>query len=146
MDGLLSRPALASACWRASMLESAFSRQWPNTKGRGTALGIVAHLLSEQLVRRETVGIFAAQLPLSQIDVADATAVPTVDVNRTIQTLRSLNVLSSATHAIEVVDRKQLFDIAGFDSHYLDMSDFISKWAMQIEKLLGLDRTKRTLI
>jgi CRP-like cAMP-binding protein len=133
MDVLLSHPRLASAFWRASMLEAAFYRQRLSSTGRGTALERVAHLLCEQLARREAVGLGAPQLPFSQIDVADAAGLSVVHVNRTIQTLRALNVLSKARHALEVVNRKQLEKIAGFEDHYLSMPNFVSKWGVQIE-------------
>lgn len=132
-DRLLSHPALASAFWRASMLEAAFCRERLSRIGRGTALERVAYLLCEQMARRESVGIRTQRLPFSQIDVADAIALSIVQVNRTIQTLRGLNVLSKARHAIEVVDRKQLERIAGFHDRHLDMPNFVSKWAVQIE-------------
>ena len=146
MDELLLHPTLASAFWRASMLEAAVYRQRLSTTGRGTALERVAHLLSEQLVRREAVGIVAPQLPLSQIDIADASGLSSVHVNRTIQTLRSLNVLSKAKYAIEVVDREQLEKIAEFDSSYLDLPKLVSKWAVQTEETRSLDRSKGNLI
>ena len=46
-----------------------------------------------------------------KIDVADAAGLSVVHVNRTIQTLRSLIVLSKANH-LEVIDRKQPAKIA----------------------------------
>jgi CRP-like cAMP-binding protein len=133
MDRLLSRPTLASACWRASILEAAVCRERLSRSGRGTALRRVAHLICEQLARREAVGIHAPQLPLSQTDVADAAGLSAVHVNRTIQTLRRLNVLSKAGHAIEVVDRKQLAEIAGFDGRYLNMPKLLSKWGVGLQ-------------
>jgi CRP-like cAMP-binding protein len=93
----------------------------------------VAHLLCEQLARREAVGIHAPRLPLSQIDVADAAGLSVVHVNRTIQVLRKLNVLSRARQAIEVVDREHLERIAGFDGSYLNMPNLVSRWSVQIE-------------
>jgi CRP-like cAMP-binding protein len=48
VDRLLSRPTLASAFWRASMLEAAAYRERFSSIGRGTALERVAHLLCEQ--------------------------------------------------------------------------------------------------
>jgi CRP-like cAMP-binding protein len=135
MDGLLLRPTLASALWRASILEATAYRERLSTLGRGTAIERVAHLLCEQLARREAVGLQASQLPFSQIDLADAAGLSVVHVNRTIQTLRSLNVLSS--HGIEVVDRKHLERIAGFDGRYLTMPNFVSKWAVRIEDKRG---------
>ena len=85
------------------------------------------------MARREAVGLGGPRLPFSQIDVADATGLSVVHVNRTIQTLRTLNVLSKARHALEVVNRKELEKIAGFVDHYLGMPNFVSKWAVQIE-------------
>jgi CRP-like cAMP-binding protein len=134
MDRLLSRPTLASALWRACLLEAAVYRERLSSTVQGTALERVAHLLCEQLARREAVGIHTPLLPFAQIDVADAAGLSVVHVNRTIQTLRSLNVLSKTSHAIEVVDRKELARIAGFDGSYLNMPNFVSKWAVQIEK------------
>ena len=133
MDGFLARPSLASALWRASLLEAAVYRERLSSTGRGTALERVAHLLCEQLARREAVGIDAPRLPLSQIDVADAAGLSVVHVNRTIQVLRKLNVLSRARQAIEVVDREHLERIAGFDGSYLNMPNLVSKWSVQIE-------------
>jgi len=133
MDELLSRPMLASALWRASMLEAAAYRERLSRTGRGTALERVAHLLCEQLARREAVGLGALRLPFSQIDVADATGLSVVHVNRTIQALRALNMLSKARHTIEVVDRKELEKVARFKDHYLRMPNLVSKWAVQIE-------------
>ena len=57
MDKLLSRPMLASALWRASMLEALIYRERLSSMGGGTALERVAQLLCEQLARREAVGI-----------------------------------------------------------------------------------------
>lgn len=123
MERLLSRPTLAFAFWRASMLEAAVYRERLTSTGRGTALERVAHLLCEQLARREAVGIHTPRLPFSQIDVADAAGLSVVHVNRTIQTLRSLGVLSKASH-IEVIDRERLEQLAKFDGLYLSPPQF----------------------
>ena len=134
LDRLLSRPTLASALWRASMLEAGIYRERLSTTSRGTALERVAHLLCEQLERRQAIGIHSPRLPFSQIDIADAAGLSVVHVNRTIQTLRSLNVLSGAGPAIEVVDSRQLVRIAGFDDGYLNVPKLVSKWTVQVSK------------
>jgi hypothetical protein len=41
--------------------------------------------------------------------------------------------LSKARLALEVVDRKKLEKIAGFQDCYRDLPNFVSKWAVQIE-------------
>jgi len=102
------------------MLEASILRQWLSNSRKGSAVERVANLLCEQLVRREAIGITSPVLPLTQVDVADAASLSVVHVNRIIQTLRNSNVLSKANRAIEVVDRKQLAQIARFDGRYLE--------------------------
>jgi CRP-like cAMP-binding protein len=114
------------------MLEAAIYRERLTVASRGSALERVAHLLCEQLARREAVGIASNRLPLSQIDIADATGLSTVHVNRTIQTLRTLNVLSKANH-LEAIDRKQLARIGKFDGRYLNMPRLLPNWSVQVE-------------
>ena len=131
---LAQRPRLGLALWRMTMLEATILRERLSNARRGSALQRVANLLCEQLARREAIGITGSVVPLTQVDVADAAALSIVHVNRTIQTLRSLNVLSKTRQVIEVVDRKELARIAGFDGHYLNMPQLVSRWAVQIEK------------
>jgi CRP-like cAMP-binding protein len=132
MDRLLARPKLAVAFWRATMLEAAIYRERLTNSSRGTALERVAHLLCEQLARRVAVGIDGGRLPISQIDVADATGLSTVHVNRTIQTLRSLDVLSKESH-LDVIDRKQLARIGMFDGGHLDTPRLLAKWTVRVD-------------
>jgi CRP-like cAMP-binding protein len=132
MDRLLARPKVALAFWRATMLDAAIYRERLANASRGTALERVAHLLCEQLVRREAVGIDGGGLPISQVELADATGLSVVHVNRTVQTLRGLNVLSKASH-LEVIDRKQLAQVAKFDGRYLNLSRLLSGWAVRVE-------------
>ena len=73
-------------------------------------------------------------MPISQIDIADATALSVVHVNRTIQSLRSRNALSKATHLIEVIDREQLMQVAKFDGRYLDMPRLLWRWTLQLKE------------
>ena len=132
IDRFLAQPTLALAFWRATMLEAAIYRQRLTNARRGSALERVASLLCEQLARREAIGIGGARLPFSQIDIADAAGLSAVHVNRTIQTLRSCNILAKASH-LEVVDRKQLAQIANFDGRYLNMPERLSKWVVRVE-------------
>jgi CRP-like cAMP-binding protein len=131
---LAQRPRLGLALWRTTMLEATIVRERLSNARRGSALQRVANLLCEQLARRQAIGITSPVVPITQVDVADAAALSIVHVNRTIQTLRSLKVLSKARLSIEVVDRKQLARIGGFDGLYLNMPQLVSKWAVQIDE------------
>jgi CRP-like cAMP-binding protein len=133
MDQLLTRPKLALAFWRATMLEAAIYRERLAIASRGSALERIAHLLCEQVARAEAVGIGCARLPISQIDVADAAGLSVVHVNRTIQCLRRRNILSKSA-SIEVIDKKQLAQVAKFDGHYLDMPRVLSTWVVRLEE------------
>jgi CRP-like cAMP-binding protein len=143
---LTRRPRVGLALWRATMLEAGILRERLLNARRGSAVQRVANLLCEQLVRREAVGIISPVVPITQIDVADAAALSIVHVNRTIQALRSMNVLSRTNHAIEVVDRKRLATIAGFDGRYLDMPQLISNWAVRIEENEDLFRKEENYV
>jgi hypothetical protein len=89
----------------------------------------VAHLLAEQLFR---LGPQVRIVPLSQIDVADASGLTAVHTNRVLQKLRKLGVLSEK-RCIEVVNRECLHEVAAFDSRYLKAVDTLSLWDIRIE-------------
>jgi CRP-like cAMP-binding protein len=63
-------PALGLALWRSTMLEASIFRKRLLNVGRQPALQRVAHLLCEQLARREAVGINSLIIPLTQMDLA----------------------------------------------------------------------------
>jgi CRP-like cAMP-binding protein len=127
-------PSLGLALWRATMLEASIFRKRLLNVGRQPALQRVAHLLCEQLARREAVGINDATLPLTQIDLADAAGLSIVHVNRTFQELRRLKILSKEGHAIQVANRERLVSLASFDGHYLNMPQLLSHWQVNIER------------
>src|SRR5262245_39531740 len=123
-------PSLGLALWRANMLEASIL---PNL-GRQPALQRVAHLLCEQLARREAVGINSATIPLTQVDLADAVGLSIVHINRTVQELRRLGILSAKGPAIEVVNRAGLVALANFDGQYLNLPQVLSHWQVIIDR------------
>jgi CRP-like cAMP-binding protein len=131
------RPSLALALWRAAMLEAGILRERLSNVRRGSVIQRVANLLCEQLARREAIGIASAVVPITQADIADAVALSIVQVNQTVEKLQSLNVLSRASDAIEIVDREQLEKIAEFDGRYLNLAKVVSGWTVQTERTLG---------
>jgi CRP-like cAMP-binding protein len=114
-------PKLGSAFWHTSALEARIFQERVLNANQRPALERVASLLCEQVFRLETVGLDGQQIPLTQIDLADAAGLSVVHVNRTIQDLRELGALSKASHGILVVDKKRLMHIAKFDASYLDI-------------------------
>jgi CRP-like cAMP-binding protein len=127
-------PSLGLALWRATMLEASIFRKRLLNVGRQPALQRVAHLLCEQLARREAVGMNSATIPLTQMDLADAAGLSIVHINRTFQELRRLQILSKEGRAIKVVNRERLVCLASFDGHYLNMPQLLSHWQVKIER------------
>src|SRR5262245_539526 len=127
-------PSLGLALWRATMLEASIFRKRLLNIGRQPALQRVAHLLCEQLARREAVGINSAIIPLAQVDLADAVGLSIVHVNRTVQELRRLGILSAKGPAIEIVNRAGLVALANFDGQYLNLPQVLSHWQIIIDR------------
>jgi CRP-like cAMP-binding protein len=134
-DQLIAQfPTLGLALWRATMLEASIVRKRLLNVGRQPALQRVAHLLCEQLARRDAAGINSATIPLTQMDLADAAGLSIVHINRTFQELRRLNILSKEGRAVTVVDRERLAGLASFDGNYLNMPQLLSHWQVKIER------------
>jgi CRP-like cAMP-binding protein len=134
LDQLIAQyPALGLALWRATMLEASIYRKRLLNVGRQPALQRVAHLLCEQLARRDAVGINSATIPLTQMDLADAVGLSIVHINRTFQELRRLGILSMRGRAIDVVDKVKLTALAGFDGQYLNMPQVLSHWQISMD-------------
>jgi len=130
---IVQHPSVGLALWRATMLEASIFRKRLLNIGRQPALQRVAHLLCEQLARREAVGINSSTIPLTQVDLADAVGLSIVHINRTVQELRRLGILSDKGRAIEVVDRAELATLASFDGQYLNMPQVLSHWQIGVE-------------
>jgi CRP-like cAMP-binding protein len=95
--------------------------------GQRPALERIAHLLCEQTVRLEAIGIVGGAMPRIQVDLADAAGHSTVHTSRTIQDLRPLGVLLKNSRAIAVAHWDRLVEIARFDGRYLNMPQGLSK-------------------
>ena len=112
-------PNLGLALWRDTMIEASIFREW--NVGQRSALERIAHMLCEQIVRLEAIGVTGEAIPLTQVDLADAVGLSTVHMNRTIQDLRELGVLLKNSRAITVSHWDRLVEIAKFDRRYLNM-------------------------
>lgn len=112
-------PALAEALWRDCMVDAAILSQWVVNIGRRDAVGRIAHLLCETATRQGIHGIRPGsfEFPLTQNQIADATGMTSVHVNRTLKALRS--VVTLAGRSAHVLDWAGLVELADFDPAYL---------------------------
>jgi CRP-like cAMP-binding protein len=115
-------PALSLALWRDCMVDSAIMAEWVMNVGRRDARERVAHLFCEMAIRLGTHdhdNALSFDLPITQAHVADATALTTVHVNRTLQALRSDGLLEWKFGRVEVFKWAELRHLAQFDPTYL---------------------------
>lgn len=117
-----SHPGLSQVLWRATLADAAMSREWIVNVGRRTAYQRTAHLLCELVQRIRAVGLAngnACELPLTQVELADALGLTPVHVNRTLQWLRGENLIEFSGGTLTVRNWRDLKHAAGFDPAYL---------------------------
>lgn len=116
------RPLVAEALWRDTLIEAAVFREWIVNVGRRPAVKRLAHLLAEIGARLERAGLSngrAFELPMTQIDLADALGLTPVHVNRVLQELRRDGLIELHKHAVSFPDLPRLKELAEFDDLYL---------------------------
>lgn len=115
-------PDVARALWFDTLIDAAIFREWTTNIGRRDARQRIAHLLLELAVRFKAARLAVDdtfELPLTQIDLADATGMTPVHVNRTLQRLRSECLIRTRGRSITIENWPALRALAGFDTIYL---------------------------
>jgi CRP-like cAMP-binding protein len=124
LDCLLARPGLAEAFRRSDLLAASIQREWTLNVGQRSALERIAHLLCETYLRLETVGLARSDrcdFPLTQVDLADATGLTPVHVNRTLQELRRQKLVELSNKKLQVPNMALLRKAALFNDNYLHL-------------------------
>ena len=117
-------PHLARLLWFSTLLDASIQREATLSVGRRSALSRIAHMMCELRVRLEIVGLATVagfQLSMTQVDIADATGLTSVHVNRMLKQLRDQNVLTFRNGEVEIHDWTRLAEIAEFDPVYLHL-------------------------
>ncbi|HEV7255373.1 MAG TPA: Crp/Fnr family transcriptional regulator [Mesorhizobium sp.] len=123
-------PGIALALWRDTLLNAAVAREWVVNVGQRMAAERLAHLICEMCANLETRGLAQGEgdersfsWPVTQADIADATGLSTVHVNRTIQDLRARELIQFRHQEVTVLDWPGLQSLAGFSPDYLSPFD-----------------------
>jgi len=117
-------PRISDAFWRDTLIDAAVFREWILNLGRREAYGRMAHLLCELYVRLKAVGLTngdACDMPFTQAELADATGLSTVHVNRTLQDLRGEGLITLRAGSLSVLDWDRLREAGEFDPTYLHL-------------------------
>jgi CRP-like cAMP-binding protein len=118
----LGGPSATRAAWRHALVSSAINREWIVNVGRRTAYRRLAHLLCELVLRMRAAGLAdgnSCDWPLTQHDLADATGLTAVHVNRTLQELRRDGLIALGGKRLDVPDLARLMRAGAFNSNYL---------------------------
>ncbi len=119
-----NRPRVTQAMWWDTLVTAAIQREWTVNIGQRNALERIAHLLCELHLRLFAVGLApdnSFEVPLTQIDLAEATGMTPVHVNRTVQELRTRGLISWRNRHIGIPDLAALRNAASFNSAYLHL-------------------------
>ena len=113
---------IVRAMWWSTLVDQGILREWVLNVGRRNAYGRIAHLLSEMHFRMNRVGLVEHErlaLPVTQEELADATGLTSVHVNRTLQRLRRENLVEVRGGMLTLLDVPGLHEAAGFNPNYL---------------------------
>jgi CRP-like cAMP-binding protein len=117
-------PAIAEAFWRDCMVDSMIMARWLVNLGRRDAKSRIAHLLCEMACRygaAPATSTIVFELPMTQLQLADATGLTSVHVNRTLKALREAG---TAFHhqTVRIADWDKIAEIGDFDADYLQIN------------------------
>ncbi|MGL4312758.1 MAG: Crp/Fnr family transcriptional regulator [Sphingomonas sp.] len=120
-------PTVGLALWHETLVEASRFREWIANIGRRDGLARVAHLLCEFAVRwAANEGEEAPiRFPMTQLQIADATGLTPVHVNRVLRRLFDAGAIGARRPAIMITDVALLAQIAGFDATYLHLNDTV---------------------
>jgi CRP-like cAMP-binding protein len=117
-------PRLAAAFWRETLIDAAIFREWVINVGRREAYQRMAHVLCELLVRLKAVGLVEdhiCDLPITQLEFADALGITPVHVNRVFQQLRADGLIVTQGSRLKIPDWDKLKEVGDFDPTYLHL-------------------------
>jgi CRP-like cAMP-binding protein len=117
-------PRIATALWWETLVNAAIQREWTMNLGQRTALERMAHLFCEVFLRLRLAGLTedsSCELPLTQADLADATGLSKVHVNRTLQELRAARLVALKGKTLTVPNLERLMNAGLFNANYLHM-------------------------
>ena len=123
---LTNRPGIARAFWWVTLVDEGTLREWLLNIGQRHAVQRIGHLLCELYTRLQSVGLAGKggfELPLTQADIGDTVGLSYVHVNRCMQSLREMKLVTVRNRTVVIDDLDRLMDYAGFNSNYLHLEE-----------------------
>jgi CRP-like cAMP-binding protein len=129
-DLILSHPRIGMAMWVDTLIDSSIFREWVVNVGRRDGRARIAHLICEFARRMEVAGLADAasyELPLTQEQIADATGLTAVHVNRVLKTLTSEGLICRTRRVVSIPNWAGLRRAAGFNETYLHLDQMAAR-------------------
>jgi CRP-like cAMP-binding protein len=115
---------LSRLFWLTTTIDGAIQRTWITSMGRRSAGQQLAHLVCELYLRLEAAGVASEHkfgFPVTQSELGDVLGLSVVHVNRKLQELRALNLLTWQRQQVEILDFDRLANFCEFDPTYLSL-------------------------
>lgn len=123
MSAMVQYPRIERALLMMALVESAMLREWLLNVGQRDACQKLAHFFCETSARFNALADRRVDqrfdIPLTQLDLADAMGLTVVHVNRVLQQFRRDGLINWSRRHFDIVDWSRLEQIAGFDPAYL---------------------------
>jgi len=118
----LARTEVGRAILITTLVEASIFREWTLNIGRRDARSRIAHLLCEFAYRLTAQGLSPGsdyELPMTQEQLADATGLTAVHVNRVLKGLVAEGLIERDRRVIRFPDFKRMRDVGDFNARYL---------------------------
>lgn len=120
-----THPNIKDALWYDTLVDGSIHREWVANVGRRDAQTRIAHLLCEFALKLEAVNLgeqLDYELPMTQEQLADATGMTPVHVNRVLQALARDGLIERITpRSVLIGDWKRLAAAGDFNQAYLHL-------------------------
>ena len=119
---VLAQPQVGRAVLTMSLIEASIFREWAVNVGRRDARSRIAHLLCEFAYRLSLHGIQTNggyELPMTQEQLADATGLTSVHVNRVLKALEAEGLIDRDRRFVSFPDWRRLREVGDFNARYL---------------------------
>lgn len=123
-------PRFIAAFWRETLIDSSIFREWLLNIGKREAYPRIAHLICELMLRLNAVGLaenntFA--MPVTQEELADATGLTPIHVNRVLKGLRADGLINTEKKQLTIPDWQKIKQAGEFDSLYLHIEKKVAR-------------------
>jgi CRP-like cAMP-binding protein len=119
-----AHPRILKGLWWETLVNASIQREWTVNLGQRSALERIAHLFCELFLRLQAVGMTRenrCDMPITQIELADAMGLTAVHVSRTLKTMRAEGLVKLNDRELLIPDFGALQAVGLFNPNYLHL-------------------------